>query len=686
MKLNGYETLICNCERTMTLDGKKICKAAGGSEEPDVFSNLCRAEVGKFAEAVSSHAKVLVACTQEAPLFSELAQEQAYEGELRFVNIRERAGWSTDKKANSAKIAALLADAAHSSESAGSISVSSSGQCLVYGAGQQALDAARKLNARIPTTLLLSDAGDVIPPVSADVALFKGKISKAAGHLGAFEIVVDGYAPLMPSAKQSADFLMPRDGASSSCALILDLSDEPSLFTGGHLRDGYKKVDAGDPAAVMEAMFELADMAGEFEKPLYVQYDASICAHSRSLKTGCTKCLDVCPAGAITSIGDTVEFDPVICGGCGSCAAVCPTGAASYAMPQRSDLIARIGILVSTYLNAGGKNPEILVHDNSFGLELIGMSARFGRGLPDNVLTLGVNEITQVGHDAMLAIMAAGVAGIHLIANPARVEELSGSEAQIELTKAMAEGLGYRCTINLISEADPDILETIMWTDKPAPALKAHAISGVGSKRDVARTMLGLLHKSAPTPKDVVALPDNAPYGQIIVNTETCTLCQACVGACPVNAIGDNPDKPQLSFTEAACVQCGLCRTTCPEGAISLKPRYNFATSALSPTVLNEEEPFACISCGKDFGTKSTIEKIFNQLAGKHAMFADSDAAKLIQMCDNCRIEHQANSNNDPFTAGERPRIRRTEDYIEAERKSNAGEPLSADDFLKDDD
>ena len=253
MKLNGYETLICNCERTMTLDGKKICKAAGGDDEPDVFNNLCRAEVGKFAEALSGNAKVLVACTQEAPLFAELAEEQKFEGELRFANIRERAGWSTDKAANSAKIAALLADAAHSSKPAGSISVTSSGQCLVYGAGQQALDAARKLNQRIPTTLLLSEVGDVIPPVSADVALFKGKITKATGHLGAFEIVVDGYAPLMPSAKQSADFVMAREGASSTCALILDLSDEPSLFTGGHLRDGYKKVDAGDPARVMEA-------------------------------------------------------------------------------------------------------------------------------------------------------------------------------------------------------------------------------------------------------------------------------------------------------------------------------------------------------------------------------------------------------------------------------------------------
>ncbi len=81
MKLNGYETLICNCERTMTLDGRKICKAAGGGDEPDVFSNLCRAEVARFGDALAGNDKVLVACTQEAPLFGELAAEQAFEGE-----------------------------------------------------------------------------------------------------------------------------------------------------------------------------------------------------------------------------------------------------------------------------------------------------------------------------------------------------------------------------------------------------------------------------------------------------------------------------------------------------------------------------------------------------------------------------------------------------------------------------
>jgi heterodisulfide reductase subunit A-like polyferredoxin len=50
-----------------------------------------------------------VACTQEAPLFAEVAEEAGFEGTLRFANIRETAGWSEDGARAAPKMAALLA-------------------------------------------------------------------------------------------------------------------------------------------------------------------------------------------------------------------------------------------------------------------------------------------------------------------------------------------------------------------------------------------------------------------------------------------------------------------------------------------------------------------------------------------------------------------------------------------------
>ena len=61
---------------------------------------------------------------------------------------------------------------------------------------------------------------------------------------------------------------------------------------------------------------------------------------------------------------------------------------------------------------------------------------------------------------------------------------------------------------------------------------------------------------------------------------------------------------------------------------------------------------------------KSTVERITEKLAGNHAMFANPDAIRMIQMCDNCRINAQYHSDNNPFAAGERPRPRTTDDYL----------------------
>jgi ferredoxin len=54
-----------------------------------------------------------------------------------------------------------------------------------------------------------------------------------------------------------------------------------------------------DVVAQAKAVAELATLTGEFVKPKYFAYKASICAHARSRKVGCTACIDVCSTEAI---------------------------------------------------------------------------------------------------------------------------------------------------------------------------------------------------------------------------------------------------------------------------------------------------------------------------------------------------------------------------------------------------
>jgi hypothetical protein len=99
--------------------------------------------------------------------------------------------------------------------------------------------------------------------------------------------------------------------------------------------------------------------------------------------------------------------------------------------------------------------------------------------------------------------------------------------------------------------------------------------------------------------------------------------------------------------------------------------------------VLKEEEPFACIRCGKPFGVKSTIERVTAKLEGKHWMFQNS-AARLdvIKMCEDCRVIAMSEDQLDPYGAPPRPNVRTTEDYLR-EREAQGYE---ANDRAKDQD
>ena len=140
------KTLLCNCNRTMTVDAKALAGALKLDGVPAVATELCRKHVSSFESAVKSGEDVLVACTQEAPLFSELQKALQATGEIRFVNIRETAGWSKEGANAAPKMAALLALADVSApEAVPVVSYASSGQLLVIGPAAAALDWAERL-------------------------------------------------------------------------------------------------------------------------------------------------------------------------------------------------------------------------------------------------------------------------------------------------------------------------------------------------------------------------------------------------------------------------------------------------------------------------------------------------------------------------------------------------------------
>ena len=102
---------LCSCNGTLPIDAKRLGEVLGTEQRPVVHRELCRKEAGAFQAALADP-DVIVACTQEARLFSELAVGAGSQARISFVNIREAAGWSAEGALAGPKIAALLAGAA----------------------------------------------------------------------------------------------------------------------------------------------------------------------------------------------------------------------------------------------------------------------------------------------------------------------------------------------------------------------------------------------------------------------------------------------------------------------------------------------------------------------------------------------------------------------------------------------
>jgi hypothetical protein len=193
MDMPDTTIVLCTCEDTMQPDGGAVAKACKGATIKGA-NHLCRSEAGVFVELAAKTGRLVIGCTQEAPLFQDLADDSSSQATLSFVNIRETAGWSTEGKNAGAKMAALIAAASVDPPPVPAVTLTSEGVALILGRGQEAVDAAAKLAGRLDVTVILTSTDGVIPPGKAEFPIRQGRARSATGWLGAFEVVIDRYA------------------------------------------------------------------------------------------------------------------------------------------------------------------------------------------------------------------------------------------------------------------------------------------------------------------------------------------------------------------------------------------------------------------------------------------------------------------------------------------------------------
>ncbi|MCU7918596.1 MAG: 4Fe-4S binding protein [Candidatus Thiodiazotropha sp. (ex Epidulcina cf. delphinae)] len=488
------------------------------------------------------------------------------------------------------------------------VNYQSRGRVAVIG-DQQAQEIAPRLNETLSPVVILTEGAE---EPGAPVIAVGGRAIRIDGYLGAFRI------QLGEPGRSNAE--------SVAVDLILDLTPQPLLEKGMNPPGYYHS--SCDEDRLSPVLDEVARMTGGFEKPRYFDYDPAICAHGRSGKTACTRCIDVCPADAITGLAETIEVNSYLCQGGGACASVCPSGAIRYVYPAVKDTLARLRKLLSVYREKGGKDPVLLFHAAS--------DDPLPQTMRSNHLPVVIEELASVGLDVWLSALAYGARRLLLVDGGSMPSSVAiGMREPLRTAREIVSAMGYPPGVIRLTgrEALDEAGQETMPDIEPA------GFSGIGGKRQSIYLAIDHLHAQAQRPKPMATLTTGAPFGTVYVAANACTLCLSCVSACPGKALQSGSEEiPQLRFIEANCLQCGICTRTCPEDAIWITPRLLFDAERRNRLqTLHQEQPFCCTACGKPFATRSVIDKMRNKLKG-HYMFQNERALKRLTLCDACRV------------------------------------------------
>jgi ferredoxin len=424
-------------------------------------------------------------------------------------------------------------------------------------------------------------------------------------------------------------FLLIHQLADVEFDLVLDLQPIPAMKA-ALPPPGYFAI-ANNVEQQNQVVESLPDWIGVFDKPKYYDYLKDRCTHSANSIIGCSQCLDACPTQAIQSNRDQIEVNPYLCQGCGDCVTSCPTGAMVYRYPSVEKTCEQLRRGLDAFYRTGGSKAVLMFYSQENASDWLQDNIH---KLPAGTIPFAVESIAAYGLDTWLAALAYGASSIVLLSTD---EDLAVSmrllDQQIVVLDAILQGIGItdcplqRCTIETLS----DIRLAHIQLDRTA------TFSGVEDKRRMIRLAVDCLLENNPDQPTVQALPENALFGEVVVNADRCTLCLSCVSICPQGALLSGDGLPQLKFMETNCVQCGLCESACPESVISLNPRYVYDTELnRTPRLLHEDDVIACVQCGTPFIGAQMLASMFDKMAN-HPMYQGSQRS-LLQMCGDCRV------------------------------------------------
>ncbi len=358
---------------------------------------------------------------------------------------------------------------------------------------------------------------------------------------------------------------------------------------------------------------------GEVTIPRKIHYQKAACLQYFKGKSICSGCLAVCQSGAVeySEDGGSLQFNHSACTGCGSCVSQCPVGALdSTSIPRET-----FAELCSHYVE---KN--VVIIPETIDLENLEID------LPAGVIPLPVKNALMFDENYLLTLVGTSCRDVVIYCD-ANHRLLAAIDF---VNQVYHRKFGRNSIFHCSTKEELELALVHLNTNDYITRYFTSRRSFV-SKR--AETSFWLENLVANDNLGVIETNGTPPLGSLAINTENCTLCLACAGACPMKALTVHPEDNSLRFTASLCIQCGHCSLLCPEeNCLSLVPNHFLLEAAsFSPQIVARDELFSCLECGREFAPRKAVQKIIDTMSQHFS--DDSVKLKTLSCCPDCKAK-----------------------------------------------
>lgn len=297
-----------------------------------------------------------------------------------------------------------------------------------------------------------------------------------------------------------------------------------------------------------------------------LQTDPSRCLRMRFCESGCNRCIDVCPQGAI-KFDDALSVDAQRCTGCLLCTAVCPSGA----MEQKNNFyecVTELSRVPNPVLGCNRNRNKAHATVSCLGglaeEHLVALSHTLSGKVTLNLTNCGecsnsrvVSHLLQRLHDVAEAALFDSNCRLVLAESEADVEFTEETVGRRSFFKAFGNSIFKSASVVLSSSAGERVERRTEYSIKRLPRRRA---------------ILSDLRKSF---SPALELKIGRHFDFCVLFSGSCTNCCGCVAICPTGALQSDESGASPAFDQAMCTGCRLCQEFCADGALTVNGNEN---------------------------------------------------------------------------------------------------------------